>query len=656
VDASDVAKSVTLNSTAPIAVSNVKGEFVAGGIHEKSSEWAELPLSEFAKNTIEHGYVIPFELLPVRPAGSGNRGTALANAEFVTEEISKLLASGAVERCVVKAVDDLASGGVEPWINPLSVATNASGKRRLVLDLSHLNKFVLKQGVKFDDLSIVKEFLPRSGFMCTFDLRSGYHHVLVQEAQRKFLCFEWNRSVYRFRVLPFGLTSAPWAFTKMLMPWVRKWRMEGIQVAVYIDDGLVWANDYESCFRAAEVVRRDLVRAGWVVAEDKSSWVPSQVSEWLGFKIDLAGFHVKLVQKRVDKAVGLIDRLLSEKAPSLYDRSKWTGTLASMSLVLPSDIKRWAKEVVTAVSEGGANGDSWSKKSILSKGEVEELITLREVVYQNEGKSLDISESLSIPGIMNTVGKHLTPLSELYSVHAQVEELKCSSFQVEKLLLVVQLPKTLRVLRQGSTQREDQKVAKAIWRGISSCSAEVSYDCCLTNMGLFYEAPTQLFASDEWCISRKVFEFLQSKWGKMGMDAFASSSNTKCEAYYSRAGDAGNAGVDVSLAGGEIWKRRDLWLVPPVSLLGVTINRLKHFKGAGILGFPRWDGQLFMTQLRKRDWIPEVIDGIQYPTGAKLFENRDCGPKFRGEFAAFPFVFLFVDFSGSLSRQKMLSF
>jgi hypothetical protein len=36
-------------------------------------------------------------------------------------------------------------------VNPLSVATNKSGKKRLILDLSVLNKFAKKQKFKFED-------------------------------------------------------------------------------------------------------------------------------------------------------------------------------------------------------------------------------------------------------------------------------------------------------------------------------------------------------------------------------------------------------------------------------------------------------------------------------------------------------------------------
>ena len=36
-------------------------------------------------------------------------------------------------------------------ISPLSVSTNSSGKKRLILDLRYVNKHLWKQSVKFED-------------------------------------------------------------------------------------------------------------------------------------------------------------------------------------------------------------------------------------------------------------------------------------------------------------------------------------------------------------------------------------------------------------------------------------------------------------------------------------------------------------------------
>ena len=53
----------------------------------------------------------------------------------------------------------------------------------------------------------------------------------------KYLGFEWEQQFYVFTVLPFGLVSAPYVFTKLLRPMVRLWRSRGLISLMYLDDG-----------------------------------------------------------------------------------------------------------------------------------------------------------------------------------------------------------------------------------------------------------------------------------------------------------------------------------------------------------------------------------------------------------------------------------
>ena len=79
--------------------------------------------------------------------------------------------------------------------------------------------------------------------MISFDLKSGYHHIDIQPDSQTFLGFAWKRlkdqsvSYYVFMVLPFGLSSAPYIFTKYLKVLQKHWRMKGTNIALRLDDG-----------------------------------------------------------------------------------------------------------------------------------------------------------------------------------------------------------------------------------------------------------------------------------------------------------------------------------------------------------------------------------------------------------------------------------
>lgn len=94
-------------------------------------------------------------------------------------------------------------------INPLSVSIQSCGKKRLILDLRHVNKHIWKEKFKFEDIRTAYDH-----FMFKFDLKSGYHHIDILQEDQTFLGFSWLvngvRTLFVFTVLPFGLSSAPY--------------------------------------------------------------------------------------------------------------------------------------------------------------------------------------------------------------------------------------------------------------------------------------------------------------------------------------------------------------------------------------------------------------------------------------------------------------
>ena len=127
-------------------------------------------------------------------------------------------------------------------------------------------------------------FFDKQGFLCTFDLKSGYHHVDIHANSQTYLGFQWDGKQYVFTVLPFGLSTACYLFTKMLRPLVKLWRSRGIKVVLYIDDGIIVAPSFEKAMTDSQFIRTTLQN---VVNEEKSCWDPAQTACWLGFDIDL---------------------------------------------------------------------------------------------------------------------------------------------------------------------------------------------------------------------------------------------------------------------------------------------------------------------------------------------------------------------------------
>ena len=104
-------------------------------------------------------------------------------------------------------------------ILPLGVAVNSAGKPRLIWDGRHVNRHLPRYKFRMETLQREgRALFERSLWGGTLDLSSAYHHVEIHPESTTYLGFEWGGVFHRFVVLPFGISTAPWLFTKVHHP------------------------------------------------------------------------------------------------------------------------------------------------------------------------------------------------------------------------------------------------------------------------------------------------------------------------------------------------------------------------------------------------------------------------------------------------------
>ena len=154
-------------------------------------------LSHFILDVIREGYRIHFHSTPP-PSFSGNNKLALGHATFVKEAISELLASNRVFETDVIPLN----------VNPLSVSGQPSGKKHLILDLRFINKHLWNQSFKFEDFKVALNYFEKGHFMFSFDIKSGYHPVLIFSPHQSSGGFPWllreSVSIFVFESFPLG--------------------------------------------------------------------------------------------------------------------------------------------------------------------------------------------------------------------------------------------------------------------------------------------------------------------------------------------------------------------------------------------------------------------------------------------------------------------
>ena len=112
---------------------------------------------------------------------------------------------------------------------------------------------------------------------------------------------------FQFTVLPFGLSSAPFIFSKLLKPLETLWRSHGIPVAIFFDDGVGAGQSLEAANHNSSVVQSDLARAGFQINHEKSNWQPKPCFSSTGYTIDTYSGLICATDSRIGK-------LLSELA------------------------------------------------------------------------------------------------------------------------------------------------------------------------------------------------------------------------------------------------------------------------------------------------------------------------------------------------------
>ena len=323
----------------------------------------ELKVNSYILDVISNGYQIPFLSSPTKIFQKNNK-SSLEHKDFVVSSILELL-----ENVCIKEVQN------PPFcVNPLTVSGNSLGKKRLILDLRHVNQFIQPLKVKFEGHLQALTYVKKGNLMYKFDLKSGYHHVSINKEFTKFLGFSWiiggKRRYFIFQVLPFGISSACHLFTKLLKLLVKYWRAKGFSVVVYLDDG--WGSEsHLNCKWVSDKVRSDLKLARFVINSEKSIWDPCFELEWLGYHWNSEKGIITIPERKILIIKELIQDALSKKQQiPVRSIAKITGKLISLYFVLGNITPIMSRNLYSAI-ESETTWDSNIKLSELACEELE---------------------------------------------------------------------------------------------------------------------------------------------------------------------------------------------------------------------------------------------------------------------------------------------
>ena len=146
-------------------------------------------------------------------------------------------------------------------------------------------------------------------------------------------------STYEFTCLPFGLTSAPRVFTKLLKPVMVFLRGQSLRTIIYLNDLLIMNQSLEVFQSQANQTVQLLESLGFNIDWEKSQLVPSRKIQFLGFQVDSMTMKLFLLEDKVQQISQMSHNLLSQQKVSLRCLSQLLGKMSATNLaVLPAPL------------------------------------------------------------------------------------------------------------------------------------------------------------------------------------------------------------------------------------------------------------------------------------------------------------------------------
>ena len=611
-----------------------KDNVMHGRLRKCTGFWREIGASQWVLDILENGYRLPFVKKP--PVGvKRNQSSCKEHEQFVDEAVAALVQCGSAAT--------VEEGDLE-CISPLGVVKGAR-KLRLILDLRQVNVCLKKYRFKLEDIRTAAKLFRAGDFVITFDLKSGYHHVDMAEDHWRYLGFSWKGQFYCFKSLPFGLSTAPYLFNKLVKVLVRYWREKGIKCMMFFDDGSAGAETQVEAVEVAQVVRQSLNKAGWKINEEKSCLIPSQRPTILGFVLDLVAGKVLVSERRVKSLREQLTYLFYKQRPNAKECARLTGLIISMYFALGPVARLRTRGLYDTILKRRTwfHRTEWA---VDARNEVE----FWYYCFEEFHGRLFISDP-SIVAVISTwsdasdvawggfalsCGEHSAKGNWPHETRqanksSTWRELKAIELVLESLVHLLKGKEcrhrtdnqaAAHILQVGSKVPELQQLACKIFTFCREFGIKLIPEWIPREENERADQLSKLVDTDDWKLSVEVFHELEETWGPHSLDCFASSSTRQLDRFCSRWWNPGCVAVDAFTVS---WEKENLWMCPPLYLIGDVIRRVGSVPCHGTLIVPEWKSAWWWPLLFSGDrGAPFVRSWIYLPRMGGLFEGGTC--------------------------------
>ena len=228
---------------------------------------------------------------------------------------SVLALLGEIDTMMTKGVLEIVSDPDPGFYSRLFLVEKSSGGWRPVIDLSPLNELVQQTPSRMETPNSVLLTVRKNDFLASIDLKDAYFQIPVHPSSRKLLRFISNDTVYQFKALCFGMSTAPQVFTRVFAA-VSSWaHARGIHLLQYLDDWLILSTSQLKTRQHVDQLLSLCRSLGIVINTEKSDLFPSRSVEYLGMIIDTVSARAFPTEARIQKFLSLARKFLAQPSP-----------------------------------------------------------------------------------------------------------------------------------------------------------------------------------------------------------------------------------------------------------------------------------------------------------------------------------------------------
>lgn len=516
-----------------------------------------------------------------------------------TKAIQRLLSINAISECFHKEGE---------FISNIFLVPKPNGEKRFILNLKRLNKFVQTSHFKMEDYRTAIKLITNECYMASVDLKDAYFFINIANCHRKYLRFNYNGKLYEFNCLPFGLSTAPYVFTKILKPIMEYLRHRNLISVIYLDDIFCVGRDFNDCNNNVHKTCSLLQTLGFLINKEKSCLTPNTQCKFLGFIFNSHKMILELPIDKKEKIKSFVRNFLHIRKCKLRDFARLIGLLIS---ACPAIRFGWMHTKLF---------EQLKYRSLLKNDSYNQILSIPNYIREDLYWWLNnVNIGYSPIRANNYVKEIFTDASttgwgafcngdESYGhwrenetkLHINQLELKAAFFGLkvfasdcsdcELLLRIDNITAISCINRMGSVQYAHlNNEARDLWewcerRGITVFASYINtkdnQEADLLSRKKFKET--------EWELCNYAYEKIKQKLGTPDIDLFASRCNSKCAKYVTWKNEPDAWAIDAFTI---TWTSLNFYAFPPFSMILKVIQKIISDKAEGIVVVPYWPTQ-----------------------------------------------------------------